>query len=148
MHELNDIIFSAGQFTLDEHNVKFVDLIEDGVAGEYVVLVSCEAEDDDYLALFAQIHFLAKTSGGYQAMVVPIVDSFNGRLETKDGATVKGEAEFLQQELSYDVGLLNKFQEKYAKRAELVSGFDLSESPWDEFRRWLHSKNPEPSPFL
>ncbi|MFK3963113.1 hypothetical protein ACI2KT_05950 [Ensifer adhaerens] len=135
MRELEDIIFSAGQFATDENGVRFVELIENGTPGEYVVLVSREHEDEDgYMRLFAQTHFVSKDSDGYIAMAIPLVESFSDH-----SPSLQTEAWSLQDELKSEIEALTAYARRNSRRAEFDSGLPLDGSSWDKFRRWVQT---------
>ncbi|WP_296097340.1 hypothetical protein [uncultured Agrobacterium sp.] len=133
MRELEDIIFSAGQFANDEHGVRFVERIENEVPGEYVVLVSREYEGQDgYMRLFAQTHFVSTDNDGYIAMAIPLVESFSD-----SSPSLQAEAWSLQDELKSEVAALTAYSLRNGRRAEFDFYRPLNNAAWDEFRRWV-----------
>ncbi|MBB3441854.1 hypothetical protein [Rhizobium sp. BK379] len=133
MRELEDIIFSVGQFAIDEHGVRFVERIENGTPGEYVVLVSREYEDQDgYMRLFAQTHFVARDSDGYIAMAIPLVESFSDQ-----SPSLQAEAWSLQDELKSEIEALKAYALRNGRRAEFDCRLPLDDTSWDKFRRWV-----------
>ncbi|KJS08559.1 MAG: hypothetical protein VR78_17805 [Hoeflea sp. BRH_c9] len=136
-NELEDVIFSEGQFHTDEYGVEFVDHIENGTSGDYVVLVSREHWDGEYLELFAQVHFIARTKTGFFAMRVPLVESFSDSLDVEHGATEQSEIYHVKQELLNVIGDLDDYRKRHGIRAELNHPFVMEDDPWDHFRRWL-----------
>lgn len=141
MHPLQEVVFSAGLFSSDEHNVKFVETIGNDIDGQYVVLVSKEDESGDYRAFFAQIHFVIERPGGFDAMSVPLVESFSDEIDYDDGATEQGEIEFLQDELALNrIDLLHKYKQKHGIRAELNMPDGMDHEDWDGFYKWLNAE--------
>lgn len=139
MHKLETVIFSRGTFTKNEHDVEFVDMIENGVDGQYVVLVSREDEDDaGYRALFAQIHFVAQLGEKFLAMAIPVVESFEGIADSEDA-----EVYCLRQELSGEVEELTLYANIHGRRAEFDSNIPLTDESWDEFRAWVDTLRPK-----
>ncbi|MBB4326557.1 hypothetical protein [Rhizobium leguminosarum] len=133
MRELEDIIFSAGHFATDEHGVRFVERIENATPGEYVVLVSREYEDEDgYMRLFAQTHFVSKDTDGYIAMAIPLVESFSDH-----SPSLQAEAWSLRDELKSEIEALKAYALRHGRRAEFDCRLPLDDTSWDRFRRWV-----------
>ena len=140
MHPLNEVVFSKGLFSSDEHNVRFVETIGNEIDGQYVVLVSKEAENGDYRAFFAQIHFVTKRPGGFDAMSVPLVESFSDDIDYDDGATEEGEIAFLQVELADRINKLHEYRQQHGIRAELNMPVGMDYEDWDDFNKWLDAE--------
>lgn len=141
MHTLNEVVFSKGLFSSDEHNVRFLETIGNEIDGQYVVLVSKEAENGDYRAFFAQIHFVTERPGGFDAMSVPLVESFSDEIDYEDGATEEGEIAFLQDELGIGrIDMLHQYKQKHGIRAELNMPVGMDYEDWDDFYKWFYAE--------
>ena len=121
--------------------MRFVETIGNEIDGQYVVLVSKEAENGDYRAFFAQIHFVTERPGGFDAMSVPLVESFSDEIDYEDGASEEGEIEYLQDELGpHNIDLLHKYKQKHGIRAELNMPVGMDYEDWDDFNKWLDAE--------
>jgi len=84
------------------------------------------------MRLFAQTHFVSTDNDGYIAMAIPLVESFSDC-----SPSLQAEAWSLQDELKSEVAALTAYSLRNGRRAEFDFHRPLSNTFWDEFRRWV-----------